>query len=108
MVEPTQKHTPESTDQVLVSRKEYDNLRNENLYLRHELEKLKRMIFGTKSERFVSTDSSQLSMELGQDGIIFKMYVTPSETQPIIHVNGVEAKKIQNVYIYCVHISRIK
>lgn len=48
------------------------------------------------------------SMEVGQDGVIFKMYVTPSETQPIIHANGVDAKKIQNVYVYCVHISRIK
>lgn len=48
------------------------------------------------------------SMEVGQDGIIFKMYVTPSETQPLIHVNGVEAKKIQNVYVYCVHVSRIR
>ena len=48
------------------------------------------------------------NMKLGQDGIIFKMYVAPSETQPIIHVDGVEAKKIQNIYVYCVHISRIK
>ncbi len=48
------------------------------------------------------------TMEIGQDGILFKMYVTPSETQPIIHTDGIEAKKIQNVYVYCVHISRIK
>lgn len=48
------------------------------------------------------------NMNINQDGIIFKMYVTPSETQPIIHADGVEAKKIQNIYVYCVHISRIK
>lgn len=48
------------------------------------------------------------NMEVGQDGIIFKKYITPSETQPIIHADGVEAKKIQNIYVYCVHISRIK
>lgn len=48
------------------------------------------------------------NMRINQDGIIFKMYVTPSETQPIIHVDGVEAKKIQNVYVYCVHVTRIK
>ncbi|MGB4660972.1 MAG: hypothetical protein WBI07_17510 [Mobilitalea sp.] len=47
-------------------------------------------------------------MEPYQDGIIFKKYVTPSETQPLIHADGVEAKKIQNVYIYCVHITRTK
>lgn len=48
------------------------------------------------------------NMKVYQDGIIFKIYITPSETQPIIHVDGVEAKKIQNIYVYCVHISRIK
>lgn len=48
------------------------------------------------------------NMEVGQDGIIFKKYITPSETQPIIHADGVEAKKIQNIYVYCVHVSRIK
>jgi hypothetical protein len=48
------------------------------------------------------------NMRVNQDGIIFKLYVTPSETQPIIHVEGVEAKKIQNVYVYCVHVTRIK
>jgi len=48
------------------------------------------------------------NMLVKQDGIIFKIYTTPSETQPIIHADGVEAKKIQNIYVYCVHISRIK
>lgn len=48
------------------------------------------------------------NMNINQDGIVFKMYVKPSETQPIIYVDGVEAKKIQNIYVYCVHISRIK
>lgn len=48
------------------------------------------------------------NMRVNQDGIIFKIYTTPSETQPIIHVGGVEAKKIQNIYVYCVHISRTK
>jgi hypothetical protein len=66
MVEPAKIPNPESSDQVILTRKEYENLRNENLYLRYELEKLKRMIFGTKSERFVPSDPSQLQMELGQ------------------------------------------
>lgn len=48
------------------------------------------------------------NMRVNQDGIIFKIYTTPSETQPIIHVDGVEAKKIQNIYVYCVHITRTK
>lgn len=48
------------------------------------------------------------NMWVNQDGIIFKIYTTPSETQPIIHADGVEAKKIQNIYVYCVHITRTK
>ncbi len=48
------------------------------------------------------------NMRVNQDGILFKIYTTPSETQPVIHVDGVEAKKIQNIYVYCVHIMRTK
>ena len=43
-----------------------------------------------------------------RDAIVFKLYITPSETQPIIQADdGVEAKKIQNVYVFCQHIMRI-
>jgi transposase len=73
MVEPSKIPTPESSNQVILSQKEYEalisqnrKLQMDNLYLHQELEKLKRMIFGAKSERFVPADSSQLSMELGQ------------------------------------------
>ena len=48
-------------------------------------------------------------MKVMQDGIVFKLYVTPSETQPIIVTDkGNEAKKIQNIYVYCQLISRIE
>lgn len=48
------------------------------------------------------------NMRPGQDGIVFKLYITPSETQEIIQADdGVEAKKIQNVYVYCQHIVRM-
>ena len=44
----------------------------------------------------------------GQDAIVFKLYITPSETQPIIQADdGVEARKIQNVYVYCQYLSRM-
>lgn len=69
MVEPSKISTPASPDQVTLSRQEYEKLlANEAkvTYLQLELEKLKRMIFGTKSERFIPADPSQLSMELGQ------------------------------------------
>ena len=49
------------------------------------------------------------NMRAGQDAIVFKLYVTPSETQPVIQADdGVEAKKIQNIYVYCLHLTRIK
>lgn len=47
------------------------------------------------------------NMRSGQDAIVFKTYVTPSETQPIIMTKyGSEAKKIQNIYVYCQYISK--
>ncbi len=47
------------------------------------------------------------NMRLGQNAIVFKLYVTPSETQPVIQADdGVEAKKIQNVYVYCQYVVR--
>lgn len=49
------------------------------------------------------------NMREGQDAIIFKLYITPSETQPVVETpEGVEAKKIQNVYVYCQHLIRVK
>ena len=48
------------------------------------------------------------NMRVGQDAIVFKIYITPSETQPIINADdGVEAKKIQNVYVYCQYLTRL-
>lgn len=47
----------------------------------------------------ISNNKRIRDMHLGQEGIVFKLYVTPSETQPIIRTDkGNEAKKIQNVY----------
>ena len=49
------------------------------------------------------------NMRPGQDAIAFKLYITPSETQPVIKADdGVEARKIQNVYVYCQLITRLK
>ena len=48
------------------------------------------------------------NMRVEQDAIVFKLYITPSETQPIIMADdGVEAKKIQNVYVYCQYLTRL-
>ncbi len=49
------------------------------------------------------------NMRPGQNAIVFKLYITPSESQPVIQADdGVEAKKIQNVYVYCQHLIRLK
>ena len=48
------------------------------------------------------------NMRPGQDAIAFKLYITPSETQPVIQADdGVEAKKIYITYVYCQHITRV-
>ncbi|NJO67905.1 MAG: IS66 family transposase [Bacteroidetes bacterium] len=48
-----------------------ERLTADNLYLKHELEKLKRMLFGAKSERFISdVHPSQLTLGLGVDPIV--------------------------------------
>ena len=48
------------------------------------------------------------NMRVEQDAIVFKLYITPSETQPIIQADdGVEAKKIQNIYVYCQYLTRL-
>ena len=49
------------------------------------------------------------NMRVGQDAIAFKLFVTPSESQPVTKTPvGSEAKKIQNVYVYCQYIMRVK
>ncbi len=47
------------------------------------------------------------NMRPGQDAIVFKLLITPSETQPIIEKEGVQARKIQNIYVYCQYLSRL-
>jgi len=51
----------------VVSKAEYDALQADYNALRHELDQLKRLIFGSKRERFVLEHSpEQLELELGQ------------------------------------------
>ena len=48
------------------------------------------------------------NMRPNQDAIVFKLYTTPSETQPeLVTEEGSQAKKIQNVYVYCQHLIRL-
>jgi len=75
-VEEQEQHISNDPKTITLGKDEYDailasneqsitknsELTAEVLYLKHELEKLKRMIFGSKSERFVPTDSAQLHL----------------------------------------------
>jgi transposase len=56
-----------SLDQYLLIKKENADLHAEVLYLKQELAQLKRMIFGSKSERHIGGDPSQLSLGLGAE-----------------------------------------
>ena len=49
------------------------------------------------------------TMRKGQHAIVFKLYRTPSASNSVIHADdGVEAKKIQNVYAYCQYLMRLE
>ncbi len=54
-----------SSETQVVSLAQYQELLAENMYLKQELAQLKRMIFGSKSERYVASDPGQLSLDLG-------------------------------------------
>jgi len=53
-------------EQVAINRE----LVSENMYLKQELAQLKRMIFGSKSERHIGNDPGQLSLGLGTETIV--------------------------------------
>ena len=75
-------------------------------FTRNELELIMFNYLGMKQRQY--TYKNIRNIRPGQDAIVFKLYKTPSSTQPIIIVDGVEAKKIQNIYAYCQYISKVK
>lgn len=49
------------------------------------------------------------NMRPNQVAVVFKLYSTPSKSQPVIQADdGVEAKKIHNEYVYCQCLLRIE
>jgi len=82
---------------VLLTREVYDELvlqnselRAKNLYLEQELAQLKRMIFGSKSERHIGNDPGQLSLGLDEETI----EQPERETEQIIYTrNKTDNKK---------------
>ena len=51
-----------STEQILVSKEKIEALESENAWLRHQLAELNRLIYGAKSERFVSVNPDQINL----------------------------------------------
>lgn len=58
-----------SLEQYLLIKKENSDLHAEVLYLKQELAQLKRMIFGSKSERHIGSDPGQLNLALNVEPI---------------------------------------
>jgi hypothetical protein len=69
---------------------ELAELRAENLYLKHEFAQLKRMIFGSKSERFIPDDPGQLSLGLDIDQ---QQETEQQETEDISYKRNKSKKK---------------
>lgn len=74
-----------ATDTITVARKEYEQLREEHAQLKYQLEELKRMIFGSRSERFVASGPDQLS-------IFDQASQSDSEDPPTKEVSGYSRK----------------
>lgn len=72
-----------------------------------ELERIMFEYLGIRDQEFACAPVRRMSV--GQDALAFKLYITPSGTQPIVlGEDGQQAKKIKNTYIYCQHIVRLK
>lgn len=84
----TENHTGK---EQYVSRDQYEKLLSENEYLKQQLQELKRMIFGSKSERFVPTDDSQLNLF-----DVEKQEIAESETEEITYTRDKSSKEKKN------------
>ena len=73
-----------------VSVSKYEKILSENEYLKQQLQELKRMIFGSKSERFVPTDDSQLSL------FNIEQEILKSETEEITYTREKAQKEKKN------------
>ena len=78
-----------------------------NLFSGHSLEEIVFNYLDVEDRNFEYGHIN--NMIVGQDAIAIKLYITPSETQPIITTeNGAMAKKIQNIYVTCQLVTRLK
>ena len=75
-------------------------------YTDREIDRVVHDYVGVEDRNFPRKKISR--MRPGQVAIAFKQYITPSETQPILDLDGgAQAQKIENIYIYCEIITRM-
>ena len=51
-----------SAELITISKEEFEALKSENAWLKHQLAELKRLIYGAKSERFIATHPDQATL----------------------------------------------
>ena len=51
-----------STEMITITREEYEGLKSQVAYFQHQLAELKRLIFGAKSERFITPYPDQATL----------------------------------------------
>ncbi|MCF6319475.1 MAG: IS66 family transposase [Proteobacteria bacterium] len=74
-----------------MSKEQYEKLLSENEYLKQQLSELRRMIFGSKSERFIPSDDAQLSLfDFNQE------HPSEKETEQISYTRGKAQKEKKN------------
>jgi transposase len=52
----------ESAELITISKQEFEALKSENAWLKHQLAELKRLIYGAKSERFIASNPNQATL----------------------------------------------
>ena len=85
----------------------YDEEHTRRCFSSHEMDTI---IFGYLGASKRNYEYKKIrNMRPGQDALVFKLYTTASATQQVIQADdGVEAKKIQNVYVYCQLLYRVE
>ena len=85
---------------ITISKAEYEALGKENVMLKQDLEyvkfqlaKLKKMIFGSKSERTLITDKAQLALGFNLDSNLSSEDAAETDTQEITYTR-VKKKKV--------------
>lgn len=91
------KNDSRSGEMIQVSRAEFEALQKENArltcdleYLKRQLDQLKKMIFGSRSERMIHPDPSQLKLELGE---IDQKDPEPTQEEHISYTRKKKAKE---------------